>query len=326
MSLIWTLGKIALVIAAVPLVIALGLIASQRPGALPTGGLDFSAEAAKGADDVTATPVAMRDGWAMPVRLLAGPENAPLLILIHGSGWYGHQFARLGPVLAAGADVAIPDLRGHGTAPARRGDVDYVGQMEDDLADLITALRKPGQKVVLAGHSSGGGLVVRFAGGTHRAMMDGAVLLAPYLAYDAPVTRTQSGGWAHPLTRRIIGLSMLNGVGIRALDHLTAIQFAMPRAVLDGPLGQGATTAYSWRLNRGFAPRRDYTADVAALPPFLLLAGTKDEAFVAEGYAPLMTGVTAKGRYVMVPDTDHLGLVDAPQTAAEIGAYLATFR
>lgn len=324
--MIWTLGKVALVSAAIPLAIALALIVSQRPGPLPQGGLDFTAELAKGGADLPVTPVPTRDGWAMPVRLLAGPEGAPLVVLIHGSGWYGQQFARLGPQLAAHADVAIPDLRGHGATPERRGDVDYVGQMEDDLADLITALRRPGQKVVLAGHSSGGGLVVRFSGGPHAALMDGAVLLAPFLHHASPVTRPNSGGWAQPLTRRIIGLSMLNSAGIRALDILTAIQFAMPRAVLDGPLGQGATTAYSWRLNKGFAPRRDYLRDVAALPPFLLLAGSMDEAFVADGYQALLAGVTDKGRYALIPGAGHLGLIDAPQTAVEIGAFLDAVR
>jgi alpha-beta hydrolase superfamily lysophospholipase len=325
MSLIWTLGKAAAISAAVPLAISLGLIASQRPGPLPQGGLDFAQAISGGAVDLPATPVPMRDGWVMPVRQLAGPEGAPLVILIHGSGWQGQQFARLGPMLAAHADVAIPDLRGHGAAPARRGDVNYVGQMEDDLADLITALRREGQRVVLAGHSSGGGLVVRFAGGAHRAMMDGAVLMAPFLQHDAPVTRPKSGGWAYPLTRRIIGLSMLNGVGIRALDHLTVIRFAMPQTVLDGPLGATATTAYSWRLNKGFGPRRDYLKDVAALPRFLLIAGTADAAFDAPGYQPLMSAVTDKGRYVLVEGSGHLGLVDAPQTLMELAGFLDAF-
>ncbi len=39
----------------------------------------------------------------------------------------------------------------HGFTPKRRGDVDYIGQLEDDLADLITAKRQPRQKVILVG-------------------------------------------------------------------------------------------------------------------------------------------------------------------------------
>ena len=70
---------------------------------------------------------------------------------------------------------------------------------------------------------------------------------------------------------------MLNAARIHALDHLTAIQFAMPDVVLNGPEGHRATTAYSWRLNQSFAPRRDWGSDIAALPPFLLVVGFGDK-------------------------------------------------
>jgi pimeloyl-ACP methyl ester carboxylesterase len=304
------------------LLLAIGLVASQRPGSQPDG------EVFAGfADRAPVLPlpqrkIAMRDGFALTVRHLPAEADRPLLVLLHGSGWYGQQFDRLAPQLSDLAEIAVPDLRGHGPEPGRRGDVDYIGQYEDDLADLIAALRKPGQAVVLAGHSSGGGLAVRMAGGPHGALLDRAILLAPFLQHDAPVTRPRSGGWARPLTRRIIGLSLLNAVGIRALNHLPVIEFAMPARVLDGPLGQGATTAYSYRLNTGFSPRRDYLSDVAALPPFLLVAGQKDEAFIAEGYEPLIAPVNAAGTFHLVEGVGHLGIVDAAETVAAMREFL----
>ena len=116
---------------------------------------------------------------------------------------------------------------------------------------------------------------------------------------------------------------MLNTVGVHWLDHLTMIQFNMPRAVLDGPLGDYATTSYSWRLNTSFAPRGDYLADVAGLPPFVLIAGEQDEAMAADQYEPVMSGVTDKGRYHVVKGAAHLDIVDAPETERLIRAYLA---
>ncbi|MDF1854333.1 alpha/beta fold hydrolase [Pseudooceanicola sp.] len=309
-----------------PAVIALGLIASQRPGEVDPGrtgaGLDFSGVVAGEAVPLPVTQVKKRDGTELAVRHLPGPPGAPLLILVHGSGWHGGQFDGLARVLAERAEVLVPDLRGHGAAPVRRGDVDYIGQLEDDLADLIAAYRQEGQKVVLGGHSSGGGLVVRFAGGTQGGMLDAAVLMAPFLQYDAPVTRPNSGGWAHVLTRRIIGLSMLNAVRIRALNHLTIIEFNMPEAARNGPQGHLATLAYSYRMNTSYGPRRDYKADIAALPDFVLIAGAEDEAFVADGYEPLMSEVTDKGHYLLVPGTGHLDIVDHPATAQAIAEVL----
>ena len=134
-----------------------------------------------------------------------------------------------------------------------------------------------------------------------------------------------SGGWAHVLTRRIIGLSILNTFQIKALNHLPIIQFNMPHVVLDGPLGDTATIAYSYRLNASYAPRSKYLEDVAALPPFVLLAGGADEAFLAQEYAPTMGAVTDRGRYELMTGASHLDIVDDPRTRAVIEGFLNEF-
>lgn len=304
-------------------VIAFGLILSQPLRPLPpnpTEGLAFETVIAAGrAEAIETGSFTARDGTTLSYGWVhgAGSDPRPLVVMVHGSGWYGGQWDRLAANLSDVAEVKTLTLRGHGAAPARRGDLDYIGQFEDDIADLL-AREDPARKVLLVGHSSGGGLVVRFAGGEHGEMMDGAVLIAPFLQHNAPTTRPNSGGWAHVLTRRIIGLSMLNNLGIHALDNLKIIQFNMPKAVLDGPLGGYATTAYSWRLNTSYAPRRDYESDIAALPPFTLVSGAKDEAMIAEAYAPLMTPLNGQGRYVVIDGAAHLDVIDHSETETAI--------
>lgn len=308
------------------LVVALVLVLIDRPRPVTAdSGLDFATYLAGAEDTSDAPPVLttpMRDGYALSYRRFDGPVGAPLLVLIHGSGWHGLQFVKLARVLSAQATVIVPDLRGHGQAPGRRGDIDYVAQYEDDLADLLTELHEPLQKIVLGGHSSGGGLVVRFAGGAYGGLLDGAVLMAPFLKHDAPTTRQASGGWATVQVKRLIGLSILNAFGITGLNDRTVIQFAMPEQVLKGPLGDTATTSYSYRLNTGFAPRSDYLADVARLPRFIVIAGDQDGAFYADRYEETMSAVTDKGRYVIVPGAGHLGIVDAPKTADALAEFL----
>ncbi|WP_439142772.1 alpha/beta hydrolase [Planktotalea sp.] len=324
--MLMTLLKFLAVSLVITALISFGLIASQWPMKMKDvqNGETLNFEASM-ASNLTTAPkpemIAMRDGWQMPVRKYGAQDvSKPLLILVHGSGWNGLQFNEVAQTLAQDAHVLAVDLRGHGATPERRGDVDYIGQMEDDLADLITSEALDGQKVVLLGHSSGGGLVVRFAGGAHGALMDKAVLLAPFLKHDAPSTRPASGGWAHVLLRRVIGLSILNGFGVTALNHLTAIQFNMPAEVTDGPYGNLATTAYSYRLNTGFAPRADYLKDITAMPEFTLVVGSEDEAFYAEKYEEVMSAVTDKGTYKIVDGVDHLGIIDADETAEAIKA------
>lgn len=292
----------------------------------PEGGLDFTATLGAAHQPLTMASLTRRDGTQQAFRFVDGPDRAPLVVMVHGSGWHGMQFESLAAQVGAVADVVVPDMRGHGVSPERRGDVDYIGQFEDDLAELIAARAKPGQKVILLGHSSGGGLVVRFAGGAHGDVLSGAVLLAPFLHHSAPTTRKNSGGWATINLRRMIGLSILNTLQVTALNHLPVIRFAMPRAVLDGPLGATATTEYSYRLNTSFAPRSKWQADVAALPPFLLLAGRQDEAFVAEAYEPELFAHNPAGRYELLDGVGHLAVVDAPRTAAAVSAFAAGFR
>lgn len=324
MSLIGNLALSAALTVAIPGAIALGLIASDRSVAdlrAEGGGLDFST--LQGGDLPELRHFAARDGAELGYRRWdAGQADAPLVVAVHGSGWHGGQFATLGPALAAdGFDVVAPDLRGHGPSPERRGDVDYIGQFEDDLADLIGQQARPGQPVVMLGHSSGGGLVIRFAGGAHGGLIERAVLLAPFVQYDAPTARPESGGWARVMTRRIIGLTMLNAVRIRALNHLPVIQFRFPDSVLEGPQGGTATRGYSYRLNTSFAPRRDWRADIAALPRFLLLAGRDDEAFRAEAYAPTFSAITDRGRYALT-GASHLSLVDDAETLQRVLDFL----
>ncbi len=256
-------------------------------------------------------------------RYPAENNDAPLMLMLHGSGMHSGQFERLAATLSENgiADVLVPDLRGHGPSPERRGDVDYVGQLEDDLAALIKAEASPDQDVILLGHSSGGGLVVRFAGGPNGGLMDRAILLAPYLRHDAPTTRPKAGGWAHPLLRRYIGLEILNGFGVTAFNGLNVVQFNLPDEVLteaSGPI----TTSYSYRLNTSYHPRADLGSDVSRLPETLLIAGSEDEAFVADQYQPLMEAFTARGTYHVLAGLQHMNIVDALRTAELISAWL----
>ncbi|MCG6858311.1 MAG: alpha/beta fold hydrolase [Salaquimonas sp.] len=301
------------------LAIALGLVISQRPHWSPPAqgeGLAFGEMLQGDAGDLKLlTHFTVRDRTALAYRRYesAQPSNR-ILILVHGSSWHGMQFHEMASRIAGegAATVILPDMRGHGFDPVRRGDVDHIGQLEEDMADLIDFLRREhaDAQIMLGGHSSGGGFAVRFAGGDYGSKADAFALMAPFLKYDAPTTRPHSGGWARPAIRRIIGLSMLNAVGIRLFNGLNEISFAMPRAVMDGPYGKTATVLYSHRLNVSFAPRPDYRKDLKAIrQPLLVLVGEADESFVAEQYESVISACTPTGTYHVLPGVTHLGIV-----------------
>ena len=181
-----------------------------------------------------------RDGTVLSYRLHAAETRTDtVLVLIHGSGYHSAYLQPLARAIAARgvAHVYTPDLRGHGPDPVQRGDVDRIGRLETDIQDLIGHLRArhgPGTRIVLGGHSSGGGLAIRHAGGDAGARVDGYLLLAPYIHHGAPTQRSVEAGWAQPAVPRIIGLDMLNAVGLRLLNGLPVIRFRMPARLRDG--------------------------------------------------------------------------------------------
>lgn len=318
MDMVWTALRIVGISAGIYLLIAVGLVLTQWPkGQVAGDGLDFSKLGVPEQEQVEAQTYLARDGAELIVRVYG--DSGPLVVFSHGSGAFGAAYGWMGRELAArGMQVVLPDLRGHGENIGARGDVAYVGQLEDDLADLIAAFRKDGQKVVLGGHSSGGGLGIRFAGGSHGDMLDGAIFLAPFLKYNAPTSRLNSGGWAQPLTRRLIGLSMLNMVGITALNQMVVIEFNMP----EGAVAEGMTDAYSYRLNTSYAPRNNYLKDVAGLPLFLLVVGAEDEAFIASAYEPVMSAVTDRGQYHILDGVSHLDVFLQARTVDLMAAFV----
>ena len=264
--------------------LAVGLILSQRPLAvlagMPEDEFQAAATATSDIAPVAVSKARLRDGLEIDVRQLsANGIDPPLLILLHGSGWYGQQFDALLPALAKHADVIAPDLRGHGPQAKLRGDVAYIGQLEDDIADMIDLYARPEQKIILAGHSSGGGLAIRFLAGVHGHRVTSAIFLAPFLKYNAPTMRPNAGGWSRPLVRRFIGLSLLNAVGVTVLNHLTVLQFAFPEFVLNTAHKVALTRSYTYRMNLSYEPRSDYLSDIAALPRFDLIVGQDDKFF-----------------------------------------------
>ncbi len=66
---------------------------------------------------------------------------------------------------ATQAEVYAIDLRGHGQSEGNSGDVDYINQYVNDLADIIRTIckEKPNGKISIAGHSMGGGVALRYA-------------------------------------------------------------------------------------------------------------------------------------------------------------------
>jgi len=258
-----------------------------------------------------------RDGTALAYRAYRPPvpaAGAPVAVLIHGSTGSSANMNILANALAArGVPAYSPDIRGHG-ASGQRGDIDHIGQLEDDLTDLVAMIHRdyPGAPIVLAGHSSGGGFVLRVAAEPQGRQFSRFVLLAPYLGAGRPTTQPEAGGWSSAYVPRIVGLALLNRVGVTALNGLPTVAFATSP-------GRPNQT-WSYRLMENFGPpglnklHGDpiLAAAKAAPAPIAVIAGAKDESMVPSAYPQAFAGVTPPVRVTILPGVGHMDLLSAP--------------
>jgi non-heme chloroperoxidase len=271
------------------------------------------------ADLPAVTRFKARDGSMLAYR--AYPASATrVAVVIHGSSGSSvvvHGFAKA--LQAAGITVYAPDIRGHGGS-GRNGDIDYVGQLEDDLIDLLGTVgpMPAGGKRVLVGHSSGGGFALRVAGGSIGDRFDGYLMISPFLRHDAPTARTNTGGWAAPSVPRIVGLYLLSQLGVHWFEGLPVVAFA----IAPQDVHANRTARYSFRLWANFSPHRDWEADVRGIRrPAMVLIGANDELFRADQYAPTLHALRKDIAVEVIPNVDHMGaVVTAEGRAAAIKA------
>ena len=263
-----------------------------------------------------------RDGALLPFRRYGG-NSQTALVLLHGSAGDGAYLATFAQALSREnvASVYTPDLRGHGLSPKRRGDIDYIEQLEDDLADFIDHIRATTacSKLVVGGHSGGGGLALRFGGGRHGNLAHGYLLLAPYLGHNAPTVKRRSGGWVVPSLRWIVAIAILNSLGFKALNHVKVLRFN-----LHGKLRTGTETpAYSFRMMMGLNPINYRTELRAMKAPALVLVGSEDEAFLATEFEDAIHKHKPDAELKVVDGATHAGLVESAEAIAETSRWIA---
>jgi non-heme chloroperoxidase len=264
-----------------------------------------------------------RDGRSLAYRPYVASGGAPkgLVVVVHGSSARSDRMHPLASALArAGFTAYALDMRGHGES-GTKGLISYIGQLEDDVDDFVKAVM-PSQPRVLLGFSSGGGFALRVAGGARQKLFDRYVLLSPFIHQDAATYRSASGGWVGIGLPRIIGLALLNRLGITLFNDLPVNAFA-----LDATQRKFLTPSYSYALAASFRPHDDYRADMrGALQPMELLVGQDDEVFRADRFAAVFEEAGRPIRVTIVPSVGHIGLtvqpagVEATVSAVERGA------
>jgi pimeloyl-ACP methyl ester carboxylesterase len=263
------------------------------------------------------TRFSARDGTQLAYRHYParGAASGKIAILVHGSSGSSAAVHALADALAThGVDTYAPDIRGHGGS-GTRGDIAFIGQLENDLEDLVALVREtsPNQPLILLGHSAGGGFALRVASSPLGSRFARTVLLAPYLGYEAPTNPPGAGGWASPDIPRILGLMALRRLGIDCCEALPTLAFAVP-AKSETVLAP----TYSYRLMRNFATR-GYKGDFASTRnPVTVISGANDELMLADKYADAVHAVSPSVEVKLIEGVDHMGIVSNPKAVSVV--------
>ncbi len=247
----------------------------------------------------------VRDGNKLAYRVYSVSNPKKTVVLIHGSSGSSQSMHALAKYLQEqGIEVYAPDMRGHGES-GNRGDISYIGQLENDLEDFVSQVLKEKQDSILVGFSSGGGFALRFAASDRQNLFKRYILLAPFIRYDAPTTRPNNGDWANASVPRIIGISLLGPIGEKWFGHLPVLAFAVdPKTI------QYQTVTYSYRLCSNFGPHYNYKSDMkAAKQPITVMVGKDDELFYPQKYLPVFAEGQPHAEITIVPDVGHITLI-----------------
>lgn len=253
-----------------------------------------------------------RDGVGIAYRRYNAVEPRAAALALHGSSADSQSMMPLAQALAErGITTYTIDIRGHG-ATGLRGDVAHVGQPSEDVEDFIAFMREedPRLPISLIGFSSGGGLALNAAGQGHAPGIAELILVSPMLGVNAAPSSAENPNapeepWAHPDIPRIIGLSILNGFGIHALDHMPVIVFAAG----DAP---NLTPVYSHRLLKSMNPQDADALFANVEASVTLLAGTEDEVFASQTYEETLHNVLPNAEVTLLPGIGHVGMTLEP--------------
>jgi non-heme chloroperoxidase len=249
-----------------------------------------------------------RDGASLQYYAYpAAPDK--VAVLIHGTAGPGTSMHALAQALrTADATAYVLDIRGHGGS-GRRGDIDYIGQLDDDLADFVAQLgpAKSGETRTLAGFSGGAGFAIRFAGGPYGQLFDRYVFLSPILP-GSPALRPNAGGWTNVALPRIITTASLGRFGIHWFDGLPVISYAVSPAD-----ARVMTASYSYRLAANFGAGLQHETYLRNIRrPAAIVVGDADEQVIADQYAPLLQRLGVNIPVTFVPNMKHTDMIATP--------------
>ncbi len=261
---------------------------------------------------------------AMAHYRAAGPEDAPVLLLLHGSNASLHTWEPWTARLAGPYRVIAVDLPGHGlTGAVPGGDYSQSG-MAAFVLEFVAALEL--KDFAIGGNSMGGGVAARF-------VVENPGVAAALILVDAsgqPSARPRDPGIGFRLARMPVVQQALPYLGSRLIYAAT-----LKQAFADDALVTEAMIERYALLNRMEGTRQatlsrfqldpDTTLEARAgeiAIPTLILWGSEDTLIPADAAERWKVAV-AGAELVVYPGIGHIPMEETPdQSAADVAKFL----
>lgn len=260
----------------------------------------------------------MRDGIQIHGQKYQYNSNLTV-ILLHGTLASSYTYNKMSGLLreALKAEIITIDLRGHGQSGGKPGDISTSNQYVEDLNDIISKIKNddPNKNMILAGHSMGGGIILKYVETFSQELIDGYLLFAPNLGNNSPTTSQNmelKSNFIKIHLSRGLGLRMLNEIGIHQYDSLKVVFYNLPEHM---PI-----KSYSYRSMEASYPE-DYKECLRTITkPLFLLVGENDEAFIAKEY-PAVIKSYSNGDCVIIEGESHNGIKHNEEAMKKISVW-----
>jgi pimeloyl-ACP methyl ester carboxylesterase len=261
----------------------------------------------------------------------AGPEDGPLVILLHGfpEFWWGWRY-QIGPLADAGFRVLVPDQRGYNLSDKPEGrrayDLDILAR---DVVGLADALGR--QSFSLVGHDWGG-LAAWWTASRYPDRVSKLVVLnAPHPNVAGAYMRSHPSQMVRSLYVGFFQIPFLPERMLSANDHRSLkdalLRTSRPGTFSDEDIGiyektwaqPGALTAMlNWYRALPFKPSMK---DATVRPPTLVIWGSKDR-FLEKGLAEASLSLCEEGSVRWMENATHWVQHEEPEA---VNAVLVEF-
>lgn len=260
------------------------------------------------------------------------PAQARVLFL-HGGSFNSRRYANFAKACAKqGFEAVLCDWRGHGDSQGARGTCDYVGQLEDDVFDIISYFEQHlPLPMVLGGHSSGAAICLRYIEKHGQQNLAGCYFIAPGITSNLESVR-----FDEPHSPKSFVLKFwrkkptFNPAPAAALKHIpkmsnfkflaaAVLPFLRHRTVMSFPGAgkmaeiEGRVLNYSFNLMASVSITQYARAFRKIKVPTVLICGEADE-ILHPSFLPTVAqwhlGPTLDKQVHMLPKLNHMSVVN----------------